>query len=151
MPTSVVPPPMSTTMEPHASVTGSPAPIAAAIGSSIKKTSEAPAPKADSRIARRSTWVEPQGTQITMRGLGRNNMLGCANLIKCLSMTSVTVKSAITPSFMGRMTSMPSGTRPSIDLASLPTARTVVLPLCLESFLITTTEGSSKTIPWFLI
>ena len=35
-PTSVVPPPMSTTIEPLASLTGSPAPIAAAIGSSIR-------------------------------------------------------------------------------------------------------------------
>ncbi len=35
-PTSVVPPPMSTTIEPEASLTGSPAPIAAAIGSSIR-------------------------------------------------------------------------------------------------------------------
>jgi hypothetical protein len=34
--TSVVPPPMSTTIEPRASVTGMPAPIAAAIGSSIR-------------------------------------------------------------------------------------------------------------------
>ena len=34
--TSVVPPPMSTTMLPLGSVIGSPAPIAAAIGSSIR-------------------------------------------------------------------------------------------------------------------
>ena len=34
--TSVVPPPMSTIMLPDGSVTGSPAPIAAAIGSSIR-------------------------------------------------------------------------------------------------------------------
>lgn len=34
--TSEVPPPMSTTMDPRASATGSPAPIAAAIGSSIR-------------------------------------------------------------------------------------------------------------------
>jgi hypothetical protein len=71
-PTSVVPPPMSTTMEPDASDTGRPAPMAAAMGSSIRYTSEAPAPKADSRMARRSTWVEPQGTQMMMRGLGLN-------------------------------------------------------------------------------
>jgi hypothetical protein len=35
-PTSVVPPPMSTTIEPVASATGMSAPIAAAIGSSIR-------------------------------------------------------------------------------------------------------------------
>ena len=40
---SVVPPPISTTIDPHASSTGRPAPNAAAIGSSIKKTSLAPA------------------------------------------------------------------------------------------------------------
>src|SRR6202035_2772973 len=60
--TSVVPPPMSTTIEPVGSVTGRPAPIAAAIGSSIRKTRLAPALSADSRIARRSTAVEPEGT-----------------------------------------------------------------------------------------
>jgi hypothetical protein len=60
-PTSVVPPPMSTTMEPDASDTGSPAPMAAAMGSSIRYTSEAPAPRADSRMARRSTWVRAAG------------------------------------------------------------------------------------------
>ena len=41
--TSVVPPPMSTTIEPVGSVTGRPAPIAAAIGSSIRNTRRAPA------------------------------------------------------------------------------------------------------------
>ena len=53
--TSVVPPPISMTMEPVAVETGNFAPIAAAIGSSIKYTSRAPAPMADSLIARRST------------------------------------------------------------------------------------------------
>ena len=70
-PTSVVPPPTSTTIEPVASATGRSAPIAAAIGSSIRNTWPAPAPIADSRIARRSTCVEPQGTQMMMRGAGR--------------------------------------------------------------------------------
>jgi len=45
----VVPPPMSTTMEPVGSVTGRPAPIAAAIGSSISQTLRAPALSAASR------------------------------------------------------------------------------------------------------
>ena len=75
-PTSVVPPPMSTTIEPVASETGRPAPIAAAMGSSIRKTCAAPAPRADSRIARRSTWVEPQGTQMMIRGFGANSEPG---------------------------------------------------------------------------
>jgi hypothetical protein len=69
-PTSLVPPPMSSTMEPVGSAIGRSAPMAAAIGSSIRYTSRAPAPMADSRIARRSTWVEPHGTQMTMRGDG---------------------------------------------------------------------------------
>ncbi len=41
--TSVVPPPTSTTMLPVGSCTGRPAPIAAAIGSSMMKTRRAPA------------------------------------------------------------------------------------------------------------
>ena len=49
-------------------VTGMSAPIAAAIGSRIRKTSLAPAFDAASRIARRSTEVEPDGTQITISG-----------------------------------------------------------------------------------
>ena len=72
--TSVVPPPISTTMEPRRFGTGRPAPMAAAIGSSIRNTLLAPAPSADSLIARRSTWVEPQGTQMMMRGLGASRL-----------------------------------------------------------------------------
>ena len=71
--TSVVPPPMSTIMLPLASVTGSPAPTAAAIGSSIRKTSRAPADSAASLTARRSTCVIPDGTAMMMRGLKRKN------------------------------------------------------------------------------
>ena len=74
-PTSVVPPPTSTTIEPVASATGRSAPIAAAIGSSIRNTWPAPAPIALSRIARRSTCVEPQGTQMMMRGRGREEFV----------------------------------------------------------------------------
>ncbi len=87
--TSVVPPPMSTTIEPRASVTGMPAPIAAAMGSSIRDTSRAPASIAESRIARFSTWVEPAGTQISTRGLGRRNRLLWTLRMKCLSISSV--------------------------------------------------------------
>ena len=49
---SVVPPPMSITMLPVGVSTGSPTPIAAAIGSATMKTSFAPAPSAESRTAR---------------------------------------------------------------------------------------------------
>ena len=67
--TSVVPPPMSTIMLPAGSCTGSPAPIAAAIGSSIMSAGlRAPANSAASCTARRSTPVMPDGMQMTMRG-----------------------------------------------------------------------------------
>ena len=113
---------MSTTIEPLASDTGKPAPIAAAIGSSIKYTVDAPAASAASLIARRSTCVEPQGTQMMMRGLGVKKLRGCTILMNCLIICSVMTKSAITPSFMGRMASMLPGTLPNMALASLPTA-----------------------------
>ena len=80
-------------------------------------------------MARRSTCVEPQGTQMMIRGLGAKSREGLAMRMNCLSICSVTVKSAITPSFIGRMAVMLPGTRPSICLACLPTAWIVVLPL----------------------
>ena len=129
-PTSVVPPPMSTTIEPEASLTPagrrrSPRPWAPRSGRRRWRRRRAPI----SRIARRSTWVEPQGTQMMMRGLGRSTERGWTILMNCLSICSVTVKSAITPSFIGRMASMLPGTLPSMALASLPTAWMVFLPL----------------------
>ena len=54
-------------MLPPGSWIGSPAPIAAAIGSSIRYTSRAPACIAESRTARFSTCVIPDGTPMTMR------------------------------------------------------------------------------------
>ena len=66
--TSDVPPPISTTIDPVGSATGRPAPIAAATGSSIKYTFLAPAASADSLIALLSTFVAPEGTQITICG-----------------------------------------------------------------------------------
>ena len=66
--TSLVPPPMSTTIEPVGSPTGSPAPIAAAIGSSIRYACRAPADRQASSTARFSTPVTPLGTQTTTRG-----------------------------------------------------------------------------------
>ena len=68
--TSVVPPPMSTTMFPVGSWTGIPAPIAAAMGSSRMYAGfRAPAYSAASITARCSTPVTPDGTQTTIRGL----------------------------------------------------------------------------------
>jgi hypothetical protein len=98
-------------------------------------------------MARRSTWVLPQGTQMMMRGLGRRMPRGCTILMNCLSICSVTVKSAMTPSFMGRMASILPGTLPSIALASLPTAWIVFLPCGPPSWRMATTEGSSSTMP----
>ena len=48
----------------------------------------------------------------------------CARLMKWRIMASVTSKSAMTPSFIGRMATTFPGVRPSMSLASLPTART---------------------------
>src|SRR5450631_2421641 len=69
--TSVVPPPMSTTMLPEGPSTGKPAPMAAAIGSSMMSTERAPASFAAARTARSSTDVISAGTQMTTEGLGR--------------------------------------------------------------------------------
>ena len=66
--TSVVPPPISTIIDPVGSATGRFAPIAAATGSSIINTLRAPAASADSLIALLSTFVAPEGTQITICG-----------------------------------------------------------------------------------
>ena len=65
-----------------------------------------------------------------------------AFLMKYSSIRSVTSKSAMTPSFIGRIDSMLPGVRPSISLASLPTAS-----MRLVSLLMTTTEGSRTTMP----
>ena len=82
---------MSTTIEPRASEIGMPAPIAAAIGSSITYTLRAPAFSTDSRIARRSTCVEPYGTHTTTRVARRVMRPFCTLRMKCCSIFSVTV------------------------------------------------------------
>jgi len=120
------------------------APMAAAMGSSIRYTSRAPADWADSFTARFSTWVMPVGTQMMMRGRTRRRELWTLEM-KWRSMASVTSKSAMTPSFMGRMATMLPGVRPSIFLASAPTASTLLTPRA--SFLTATTDGSESTIP----
>ena len=60
-------------------------------------------------------------------------------------MAAVISKSAMTPSFMGRMATMLPGVRPSISLASLPTASTLRPPRA--SCCTATTEGSFETMP----
>ena len=54
----------------------------------------------------------------------------------------MTLKSAITPSFIGRIATILPGVRPSISLASLPTAS--ISPVVL---LMATIEGSLTTMP----
>ena len=97
--TSVVPPPMSTIMFPVGSATGSPAPIAAAMGSSIRYAWRAPADSVASSTARFSTPVTPEGTHTTTRGCAKR--CWCTFWMKCRSICSVTSKSAMTPSFSG--------------------------------------------------
>ena len=58
------------------------------------------------------------------RNLGRSMRDLCTCLMKCCSMASVIEKLAITPSFIGRTVAILPGVRPSIFLASLPTAAT---------------------------
>ena len=66
--------------------------------------------------------------------------------MKCLIIDSAISKSAITPSFIGRMAWIEPGVLPNIDLASVPTAKTDLL--FFESVAIATTEGSFKIIPF---
>ncbi len=119
--TSVVPPPISTTIEPVGSWIGRPAPMAAAIGSYISPTRRAEALRHESLIARRSTAVAPDGTHTMTLGFTKPLRLWTLRM-KYLIISSATSKSAITPSRMGRMASMWPGVRPSIILASVPTA-----------------------------
>jgi hypothetical protein len=93
--------------------------------------------------ARFSTWVISEGTEMTMRGFTRKR-LPCAFSMKYLIIFSVTSKSAMTPSFIGRIATMLPGVRPSISFASLPTASTLLLIL-----LTATIDGSRTTMPLF--
>ena len=135
--TSVVPPPMSTMSEPDGSETGSPAPIAAAMGSSIRRAQRAPALRAASRTARFSTSVTPDGMPSSIRGRGIRPTRSCTLFTKYLIICSVTSKSLMTPSRSGRTAMIEAGVRPTMRLASAPIART---RLVLAS--IATTDGS---------
>ena len=139
--TSVVPPPISTTMLPTGSPTGSSAPMAAAIASSIKETSPAPAERVASSTASRSTPVMPLGTHRTTRGR-RRRRLPIALRMKWRSICSVTSKSVMTPWRSGRVARIEAGVRPIISLACSPTARTLFVSSSTAM-----TEGSNRTIP----
>ena len=65
--------------------------------------------------------------------------------MKYFSIAAVISKSAMTPSFMGRMATMLPGVRPSISFASLPTASTRRPPRA--SCCTATTLGSFDTMP----
>ena len=129
-------------MLPEGSLTGSPAPMAAAMGSSMTLTCRAPAFMLAVFTARFSTSVTPEGMQITTRGLTKR-LLPQTFLMKYSSMLVVMSKSAITPSFRGRTATMLPGVRPMTALASWPTLRT-------RSALVSTatTEGSRRMMPF---
>ena len=140
--TSVVPPPMSTMRLPVGSPTGRPAPIAAAMGSSISRAQRAPELSAASRTALFSTSVTPDGMPTSIRGRGIRPTRSCTLCTKYLSICSVTSKSLITPSLRGRTAMMLAGVRPSIRFASAPMASTR-----LVRWSIATTDGSLMTMP----
>ena len=82
-----------------------------------------------------------------MRGDGENRRESRTFLMNCFNICSVTVKSAMTPSFIGRMAVMLPGVRPSICFAARPTSWMTFLPLGPPSSRIATTEGSFSTMP----
>ena len=82
----------------------------------------------------------PDGTQMTIRGL--LHRLACTFWMKKRSIFSQTSKSAMTPSFNGRIVLMRPGVRPIIRLASSPTA--TGRPSLMS---IATTDGSFSTMP----
>lgn len=102
--TSVVPPPMSTTMLPRALPMFTPAPIRAAMGSSIRYAFREPALMAASTTARFSTSVIKDGTQMMMRGLVSRWPVTCK--MNSRIMYCVMRSSEMTPPDSGRMTSI---------------------------------------------
>ena len=93
-----------------------PIPIAAATGSSIKKTSLAFALSPESLTALRSTSVTPEGTQITILGL--ESLFIFILFINPCNNPSVILKSAITPSLSGRTVSISLCVLPTMAFAS---------------------------------
>ena len=87
---SVVPPPISTIIFPHGLEMSIPAPIAAAIGSSMIDTSLAPAWYVASSTAFFSTSVTPLGTHTAIRGF-LSVLLPIAFWMKYFIIFSVTV------------------------------------------------------------
>ena len=130
-------------MLPRDSVIGSPAPMAAAMGSSMRNASRAPADMVASNTARFSTSVTPLGIPTTTRGRGTGTSdCSWALPMKYSSMAWVISNSEITPSRRGRMAMMLAGVRPTIWRASAPIASARRL-----LFSIATQEGSLITMP----
>ena len=138
---SDVPPPISIIMFPFGSKTSIPIPIAAAIGSCIKKTSFAPACSAESFTALFSTSVIPEGIQTTIFNEGEKRLflLGIILIIP-LIICSAAEKSAITPSFKGRIVCIVLWVLPCINWAFFPIATTLFRIISFA-----TIEGSSTT------
>ena len=107
-------------IRPIGSAIATPAPIAAASGSSIRCTWRAPAHNEASSSARRSTSVIPDGAHMTTRGCDQRDCTTFA--MNWRSICSVTSKSAMTPWRKGRVAEIEAGVRPIICWASLPTA-----------------------------
>ena len=129
-------------MLPSGASTSTPIPIAAAIGSKIRYTSRPLACSAESRTARSSTSVEPEGTPMTMRREGEKRWRPeCTIRINPRIICSQAVKSAITPSFSGRIVRILSCVFSYMLLARSPTA---IISLVRRSS--ATTDGSSTTI-----
>ncbi len=84
--------------------------------------------------------MTPDGTQTTTRGWAKR--FWWTRWMKWRSISSVTSKSAITPSLSGRIAWIVPGVRPSIRLASTPTACTS--PVAEST---ATTDGSESTMP----
>ncbi len=137
----VIPPPMSTTILPVGSWTGSPTPMAAATGSSMRNAALAPASIVASITARRSTSVTYAGTETITRGLTIILPLQ-PRTIRWRRRCFVMSKLAITPCFRGRTARIAPGVLPIILFASSPTAIT-----SFDISSIATTEGSIITTP----
>src|SRR5205823_3369655 len=101
-----------------------------------------------SSTALRSTPVTPEGTQTTTRGCAKR--FWCTFWMKWRSICSVTSKSAITPSFRGRIAVIVPGVRPSIRFASTPTACTSPLRFQLAGGTYTVTARGNRKQPIFL-
>ncbi len=84
--------------------------------------------------------MTPEGTHTTTRGCAQR--FWWTFWMKWRSICSVTSKSAITPSFRGLIAWIVPGVRPSMRLASMPTAWTSP-----ERESIATTLGSESTMP----